>query len=104
MIAVDVMPRMIEEAERRCGGRGRFFVADLADPLPIAPNSLDGITCSLALHYVQNWSVPLRSFASALQAGGWAILTSGGDPCPSPSRHSPMPASSFIVYFLFKTA
>lgn len=104
MIGVDFSPRMIEEAERRCGGRGRFFVADLADPLPIAPNSLDGITCSLALHYVQNWSVPLRSFASALQAGGWAILTSGGDPCPSPWRHSPMPASSFIVYRLFKTA
>jgi len=28
---IDVSPRMIEEAERRCGGRGRFLVADLAD-------------------------------------------------------------------------
>jgi ubiquinone/menaquinone biosynthesis C-methylase UbiE len=43
---------MIEEASRRCGKRGRFLVADLAKPLPVDPASLDGITCSLALHYV----------------------------------------------------
>jgi SAM-dependent methyltransferase len=33
VVAVDVSPRMIEEAERRCAGRGRFLVADLAKPL-----------------------------------------------------------------------
>ena len=43
---VDVSPRMVEEAERRCAGRGRFLVADLAEPLPLEPASLDGITCS----------------------------------------------------------
>jgi len=67
VVGIDVSPRMIEEAERRCGGRGRFFVADLATPLPLEPGSLDGITCSLALHYVADWSVPLGSFASALR-------------------------------------
>jgi SAM-dependent methyltransferase len=72
---IDVSPRMIEEAERRCGGRGRFLVADLARPLPLEPASLDGITCSLALHYVADWSVPLRSFASALRPGGWAVIS-----------------------------
>jgi SAM-dependent methyltransferase len=56
VVAVDVSPRMIEEAERRCAGRGRFLVADLAEPLPLEPRSLDGITCSLALHYVADWS------------------------------------------------
>jgi SAM-dependent methyltransferase len=66
---------MIEEAERRCGGRGRFLVADLAKPLPLEPGSLDGITCSLALHYVADWSVPLRSFASALRPAGWAVIS-----------------------------
>jgi len=66
---------MIEEAERRCAGRGRFLVADLAEPLPLEPGSLDGITCSLALHYVADWSVPLRSFASALRPGGWAVIS-----------------------------
>jgi SAM-dependent methyltransferase len=75
VVAVDVSPRMIEEAERRCGGRGRFLVADLAEPLPLEPRSLDGITCSLALHYVADWSVPLRSFAAALRPGGWAVIS-----------------------------
>jgi SAM-dependent methyltransferase len=75
VVAIDVSPRMIEEAERRCGGRGRFLVADLAEPLPLPPRSLDGITCSLALHYVADWTVPLRSFASALRPGGWVVIS-----------------------------
>ena len=75
VIGIDVSPRMVGEAERRCGGRGRFFVADLAGPLPLEPASLDGITSSLALHYVADWSVPLRSFASALRPGGWAVIS-----------------------------
>ncbi len=60
VIGFDISPRMVEEAQRRCGGRGRFEVADLSRPLPLEPRSLDGITCSLALHYVEDWSVPLR--------------------------------------------
>ena len=80
---IDVSPRMVEEAGRRCGGRGRFLVADLAEPLPLEPASLDGITCSLALHYLADWSVPLRSFASALRPGGWAVI-SLDHPCAPP--------------------
>jgi len=75
VVGVDLSPRMVEEAERRCGGRGRFLVADLAEPLPLAPASLDGVTCSLALHYLADWSVPLRSFAAALRPGGWAVIS-----------------------------
>jgi SAM-dependent methyltransferase len=58
IVAIDVSPRMIEEAERRCAGRGRFLVADVAKPLPLEPGSLDGITCS-----------------SALRPGGWAVIS-----------------------------
>jgi SAM-dependent methyltransferase len=89
VVGIDVSPRMIEEAERRCGGRGRFQVADLAKPLPLTPASLDGITCSLALHYVADWSVPLRSFASALRPGGWAVISLDhpfGPPLPGQHR------------------
>jgi SAM-dependent methyltransferase len=75
VIGADLSPRMIEEARRRCQGRGRFIVADLAEPLPVEPRSLDGITSSLVLHYVRDWSVPLRSFASALRPGGWAVIS-----------------------------
>ncbi len=75
VVGIDLSPRMVDEAERRCGGQGRFLVADLARPLPVEPRSLDGITCSLVLHYLQDWSVPLRSFASALRPGGWAVIS-----------------------------
>ncbi len=81
----DVSPGMVAEAERRCGKRGRFVVADLTAPLPLEPASVDGITCSLAMHYVADWSVPLRSFASALRPGGWAVISSDhpfGPPLP----------------------
>lgn len=75
VIGVDLSPAMVAEAERRAAGEGRFFVADLAEPLTLEPNSLDGVTCSLMLHYVRDWSVPLRSFASALRPGGWAVIS-----------------------------
>lgn len=75
VIGIDLSPRMIEEARRRCQGRGRFLVADLAEPLPVEPRSLDGITSSLVLHYVRDWDVPLRSFAEALRPGGWAVIS-----------------------------
>jgi len=47
----------------------------LAEPLPLEPRSLDGVTSSLALHYIRDWSVPLGSFASALRPGGWAVIS-----------------------------
>jgi ubiquinone/menaquinone biosynthesis C-methylase UbiE len=72
---VDLSPAMVVETERRCGGRGRYLVADLAEPLPLPPSSFDGITCSLTLHYLEDWSTPLRSFASLLRPGGWVVLS-----------------------------
>jgi SAM-dependent methyltransferase len=75
VIGIDLSPRMVDEARVRCRGRGRFFVADLAEPLPLAPGSLDGITSSLVLHYVRDWTTPLRSFATALRPGGWAVIS-----------------------------
>lgn len=75
VIGVDLSAAMIEQTERRCGGRGRFFVADLSTPLPLDARSVDGVTCSLALHYLEDWSCTLGSFARALRPGGWAVLS-----------------------------
>jgi SAM-dependent methyltransferase len=83
---IDLSPRMIEEARSRCQGRGTFLVADLAEPLAVEPRSLDGITCSLALHYVRDWSIPLGSFASALRLGGWAVISLDHPFGPHPGR------------------
>ncbi|RKS69330.1 methyltransferase family protein [Motilibacter peucedani] len=74
-IGVDLSPRMVEQAARRCGRQGEFLVADLAEPLPLDADSCDGVTCSLALHYLRDWTVPLRSFASVLRPGGWVVLS-----------------------------
>jgi SAM-dependent methyltransferase len=75
VIGIDLSPAMVEETKRRCGKRARIFVADLAEPLPLEPGTLDGITCSLALHYLRDWDVPLHSFRSALRATGWLVLS-----------------------------
>lgn len=75
VIGVDLSPGMIAEAQRRCGGLGRFLVADLAEPLPLEPESLDGVASSLALHYVKDLAVPLGSFAAALRPGGWLVVS-----------------------------
>ena len=85
---VDVSAAMVDQARRRCGGRGRFFVADLAEPLPLDAGSLDGITCSLVLHYLEDWAVPLESFARALRPTGWVVLSLDhpfGSPLPGQS-------------------
>jgi SAM-dependent methyltransferase len=85
VIGIDLSSVMIEEARARCGGRGQFHVADLAQPLDLAPNSLDGVTSSLVMHYLRDWQVPLRSFAEALRPGGWVVLSSD-HPCAPPLR------------------
>jgi len=75
VIGIDLSPEMIEQARTRCGDRVRLMVADLGEPLGLEPNSLDGVTCSLALHYLEDWSVPLGSFAHALRPCGWAVIS-----------------------------
>lgn len=72
---IDLSPGMVGQARLRCGDRGRFAVADLAEPLDFEPLSFDGVTCSLALHYIKDWAVPLGSFARVLRPGGWAVIS-----------------------------
>jgi ubiquinone/menaquinone biosynthesis C-methylase UbiE len=86
VVGLDLSSAMVEEAARRCSGRGRFFVADLSEPLELEPRSVDGITCSLALHYLEDWHVPLTSFADVLRPDGWAVVSLEhpfGPPLPS---------------------
>jgi SAM-dependent methyltransferase len=75
VIGIDLSPAMVTEAEARCQGRGQFLVADLAEPLDLAPRSVDGVTSSLVLHYIRDWQTPLLSFAQALRPGGWVVLS-----------------------------
>lgn len=72
---VDLSPAMVDAARRRCGDRGRFDVADLAGVLPYQAGSFDGIISSLTLHYLEDWTVPLASFATALGPRGWLVFS-----------------------------
>ena len=72
---IDLSPAMVGQTRLRCAERGRFEVADLAEPLAFEPGSFDGVTCSLALHYLKDWDVPLASFARVLRPGGWLVLS-----------------------------
>lgn len=67
---LDLSPAMVDQARQRCGSAAKLMVADLADDLPLEPRSFDGVTCSLALHYLRDWQVPLASFARILRPGG----------------------------------
>jgi SAM-dependent methyltransferase len=72
---IDLSPRMIAQARKRCGEDVNLSVADLGEPLEIEPGTFDGVTCSLMLHYIEDWSVPLISFAAALRPKGWAVIS-----------------------------
>ncbi len=75
VVGVDLSPAMVAEARLRCPERATFFVADLGEPLDLEPGSIDGITCSLVLHYLRDWRVALHSFATVLRPGGWLVVS-----------------------------
>ena len=75
VVGIDVSPAMVAETRSRCAGQGTFLVADLAEPLALEPASIDGITSSLVLHYLADWQVVLRSFATVLHPGGWVVAS-----------------------------
>ncbi|ETZ89009.1 ubiE/COQ5 methyltransferase family protein [Mycobacteroides abscessus MAB_030201_1075] len=87
---LDLSPAMVDQARQRCGSAAKLMVADLADDLPLEPRSFDGVTCSLALHYLRDWQVPLASFARILRPGvGWSSRWT----IPS-ARHCPISAAA----------
>lgn len=72
---IDISPPMIDAARRRCEGRGRFLVADLAQPLELPDAMFDGVVASLVLHYLRDWSAALASIARVLRPGGWLVVS-----------------------------
>lgn len=72
---VDLSPAMVRAAQTRSGHAARFEVADLAEPLPFDSEVFDGVVSSLTLHYLEDWSVPLTSFARVLRPGGWLVFS-----------------------------
>ncbi len=88
--AVDASDAMVRLARERVGDAARVVRADLAAPLPFADGSFDAVLSSLTLHYVEDWSVPLREFARVLRPRGRLVLS---------THHPLMTASDVADYF-----
>lgn len=76
LLGLDGAERMIELARRRLGGRARFEVADLADPLDSVPDaSIDLVVASLVLHYLEDWAPLLAEVHRCLVPGGGLVFS-----------------------------
>lgn len=76
VVGVDVNPQFVERARARLGERAEVHVADIGVGLPfLADGSVDVVAASLVLHYLRDWTVPLREFARVLRPGGALLLS-----------------------------
>jgi SAM-dependent methyltransferase len=73
--AIDASAAMVRLARERLGDDARALVHDLREPLPFADASFDVVLSSLTLHYLEEWTAPLREFARVLRPGGRLVLS-----------------------------
>jgi SAM-dependent methyltransferase len=71
----DLSPAMIGIARSRFGSDADLRVADLSAPLPYDDDEFDVVTCSLALHYVQDWAPALAELRRVLKPGGQLVIS-----------------------------
>jgi len=75
VVAVDASEAMVRLARERLGERARVVHADLGRPLPFATASFDVVLSSLTLHYLEDWTAPLREFARVLRRHGRLVFS-----------------------------
>jgi SAM-dependent methyltransferase len=71
----DLSSSMIEIAADRLGTGADIRVADLSKLLPYDDDEFDVVTCSLALHYVQDWAPTLAELRRVLKPGGRLLVS-----------------------------
>jgi ubiquinone/menaquinone biosynthesis C-methylase UbiE len=76
VVGVDVNPELVRIARERRGDRAEFHVADLSLPMPfLADASFDTVTASLVLHYIRDWTTPLREAHRVLREDGVLLIS-----------------------------
>lgn len=75
VLGVDSSAGLIALARRKFGDRARFEVADITRPLPAGTGSIDVITASLVLHYLEDWGPALAEFRRVLEPGGTLVFS-----------------------------
>lgn len=72
----DISSKMVILARERNKEAGNFFVHDLTQPLPMLPDAFfDIVLCTLALHYVQDWTPTIKEFCRVLKPGGLLVIS-----------------------------
>jgi trans-aconitate 2-methyltransferase len=79
VVALDGSPSMVEATRDRLapfGDRVEYVVADLGEPLPIAP--VDAILSTATFHWVPDHDALFRNLAAVLRPDGWLVAQCGG--------------------------
>lgn len=72
----DLSTEMIKYAKERNVNQGSFFVHDLSQPLAmIDDGSFDYVLCTLALHYIEDWTSTIKEFFRVLKTNGQLIIS-----------------------------
>jgi len=79
VVALDASAAMLEAARALLapGGRVRFVLADLREPLPVAP--VDAALSTSTLHWVPDHPGVFRRLAAVVRPGGHVALDFGGE-------------------------
>lgn len=72
---IDTSAGLLEIAGRRLAGRARLLQADLNAPLPFGDGAFDVVLASLVMHYLPDWTPPLREFNRVLTRGGRLVFS-----------------------------
>jgi trans-aconitate 2-methyltransferase len=81
VIAVDGSSAMIASASERLarfGARVSYVVADLGEPLPVDPGSVDAVLSTATFHWVPDHDALFRNLAAVLRPGGPLVAQCGG--------------------------
>jgi ubiquinone/menaquinone biosynthesis C-methylase UbiE len=102
VVGVDISESLIAIARARLGDRAELHVANLGEPLSfLGDESVDLVVASLVLHYLRDWTLPLREFNRVLRPGG-ALLISTHHPMRDVEIADP-PAPYFDTVLLSDT-
>jgi ubiquinone/menaquinone biosynthesis C-methylase UbiE len=72
---IDHSNGMLALARERLGRGIELIQADLAARLPFGDGAFDRVLSALTLHYIEDWSVPLREFRRVLVPGGKLVIS-----------------------------
>jgi SAM-dependent methyltransferase len=76
VLGVDASEELIGMARTKCGSAAEFVCADIREPLDfVGSGSVDLITASLVLHYLEDWQPTLSEFRRVLRPGGAAVVS-----------------------------